>query len=85
MQALVRNPAGQLLKARKTDFISEAFVSDAAGLKVAFLAKTTHWSHRGKPKHEVPMSGKSWQGPVEVDESSGRQQVQIAVPEGKPS
>ena len=26
------------------------------------------------------MTGKTWQGPVEVDESSGVQQVQVAVP-----
>jgi hypothetical protein len=26
------------------------------------------------------MSGKSWQGKVEVDESTGLQQVQVAVP-----
>jgi hypothetical protein len=26
------------------------------------------------------MQGKPWQGPVEVDESSGQQQLQIAVP-----
>ena len=34
----------------------------------------------GKPKHDVPMTGKSWQGPVEIDESSGIQQLQISVP-----
>jgi hypothetical protein len=26
------------------------------------------------------MSGKTWQGAVEIDESSGLQQVQVAVP-----
>lgn len=34
-----------------------------------------------------PMSGKPWQGDVEVDESSGLQQLQMAVPvldAGKP-
>ena len=50
------------------------------GTKAAFLSKTTGWSHKGKPKHDLPMSGKSWQGPVEVDESTGLQQVQVAVP-----
>jgi hypothetical protein len=75
-----KNPAGQLLKAKKDDVVTEAFVSDAAGLKVAFIAKTSNWSHKGKPKHDVPMTGKSWQGPVEVDESSGQQQLQVAVP-----
>lgn len=80
VRSFTRNTAGQFLKARKTDFITEAFVSDAAGLKVAFLAKTTSWSHLGKPKHDVPMSGRSWQGSIEVDESTGRQQLQVAVP-----
>lgn len=80
VRSFTRNAAGQFLKARKTEFITEAFVSDAAGLKVAFLAKTTSWSHLGKPKHDVPMSGQPWQGSIEVDESTGRQQLQVAVP-----
>jgi hypothetical protein len=71
---------GQFLKSKKSDVVTEAFVSDAAGLKVGFIAKTTNWSHHDKPKHEVPMQGKTWQGPVEVDESSGQQQIQISVP-----
>jgi hypothetical protein len=60
--------------------VSEAFLSGADGFKVAFLSKPTNWSHKGKPKHDVPMTGKTWQGPVEVDESTGTQQVQVAVP-----
>lgn len=75
-----KNPVGQLLKSKKDDTVTEAFVSGATGLKVAFIAKTSNWSHLGKPKHDVPMTGKSWQGPVEVDESSGQQQLQVAVP-----
>lgn len=82
-----KNAVGTLLKSHKDAVVTEAFVSDAAGLKVGFIAKTTNWSHKGKPKHEQPMTGKTWQGAVEVDESSGQQQVQVAVPvldEGKP-
>ena len=75
-----KNPAGQFLKGKKDDIVTEAFVSDAAGLKVGFIAKTSNWCHQGKPKHDVPMTGKHWQGPVEVDESSGQQQLQVAVP-----
>lgn len=75
-----KSPVGQFLKAKKTDVITEAFVSDAAGLKVGFIAKTSNWSHKGKPKHDVPMTGKTWQGSVEIDESSGQQQLQVAVP-----
>ncbi len=60
--------------------VSEAFLSDADGLKVAFLSKTSNWNHKDKPKHDVPMADKMWQGPLEVDESSGIKQIQIAVP-----
>ncbi|HSH94394.1 MAG TPA: hypothetical protein VK968_09635 [Roseimicrobium sp.] len=74
------NPAGLWLKLKQTAWVSEAFVSDAQGLKVAFLAKPTHWSHAGYPKHDQPMQGKVWQGAVELDESTGVEQVQIAVP-----
>lgn len=75
-----KNDAGVFLKGKQDGAVSEAFLSGANGLKVAFLAKTTSWSHAGKPKHDVPMSGKIWQGPVELDESTGAQQVQVAVP-----
>lgn len=80
VRGFTKNAAAQFLKARKDDVVTEAFVSGAAGTKVAFVAKTSNWSHQGKDKHEVPMTGKTWQGPIEVDESSGQQQLQIAVP-----
>jgi hypothetical protein len=81
-----KNEAGQFLKGKKGDLMSEAFLSGADGLKVAFLSKPSNWSHKGKPKHDVPMTGKNWQGPVEVDDSTGLQQVQVGLPvmdEGK--
>jgi len=87
VRSFSKNEAGSFLKSKKTEIISEAFVSDAAGVKVGFLAKTTSWCHKGNPKHEQPMAGKTWQGKVEVDESTGLQQVQISVPvleDGKP-
>ena len=87
VRAFSKNAAGQFLKAKKTEIITEAFVSDAQGLKVGFIAKTTNWSHKGKAKHDVPMTGRNWQGPVEVDESTGQQQLQVSVPvlaDGKP-
>jgi hypothetical protein len=80
VRGFTKNAAGQFLKTKKSDLVTEAFVSGADGLKVAFIAKTTNWSHKGKPKHDVPMTGKNWQGPVEVDESSGQQQLQVSVP-----
>jgi hypothetical protein len=75
-----RNPAGQLLTAKRSPLVIEAFLSGATGVKVAFISKPTNWSHLGKPKHDVPMSGQPWQGPIEVDESSGYKQLQISVP-----
>ena len=80
IRSFTRNAAAEVLKAKRTEVITEAFISDASGVKVAFLAKPTNWSHKGTPKHEQPMSGKSWQGPVETDASTGYAQVQIAVP-----
>lgn len=80
VRSFSKNAAGLALKAKKSANVSEAFVSGANGGKVAFLAKTSSWSHLGKAKHDVPMSGKTWQGEVETDESTGLQQIQIAVP-----
>lgn len=80
VRAFTKNAAAELLKGKKTEALSEAFICGADGTKVAFLAKPSGWSHKGKAKHDDPMAGKTWQGEVEVDESSGQQQVQIAVP-----
>jgi len=80
VRGFTKNASGQFLKSKKDDYVTEAFVSDAAGFKVGFIAKTSNWCHKGKEKHDVPMTGKAWQGPVEVDESSGQQQLQVAVP-----
>ncbi len=80
VRSFSKNEVGTFLKSKKSDLVTEAFVSDAQGLKVGFIAKTTGWSHAGKPKHDVPLTGKVWQGAVEVDESTGQQQVQVAVP-----
>jgi hypothetical protein len=80
VRSFSKNTVGQFLKSKKDDYVTEAFVSGSDGLKVGFIAKTTNWSHKGKPKHDVPMTGKNWQGPVEVDESSGQQQLQVSVP-----
>ena len=75
-----KNAVGQFLAGKKTELIAEAFVSDATGRKVGFTSKTTNWSHSGKPKHEVPMTGKTWQGAIESDASTGMQEIQISVP-----
>lgn len=80
VRGFTKNAAGEFLKGKKSDVVTEAFLSSADGKKVAFLNKPSNWCHQGKPKHDVPMTGKTWQGPVEVDESTGLQQVQVAVP-----
>ena len=58
----------------------EAFLSAAQGEKAAFVAKPTSYLHKGEPKFDVPMSGKSWQGNPEFDKSSKSYSIQIAVP-----
>jgi len=75
-----KNAAGEFLKGKKSDLIIRAFLSDAAGLKVGFTAKTLSWSHKGDPKHDQPMTGKTWQGSPEQDKASGLEQVQVSVP-----
>lgn len=80
VRALSKTPAAEVLKKNKTDAVSEAFLNAADGTKVAILSKTSNWSHKGKAKHDDPMAGKTWIGEVETDESTGAQQIQIAVP-----
>jgi hypothetical protein len=80
VKTLSKNTLATYLKTKKDDAISEMFVSDSAGNKIAFFSKTTSFCHKGKPKHDVPMTGKTWIGEVEVDESTGVQQVQVSFP-----
>ena len=87
IKLFTKNEAADFLKTKKDVAVTEAFLSAADGTKIAFLSKTTNWSHSGKPKHDQAMAGKTWQGSVEVDESTGAQQIQLSVPvlsEGKP-
>jgi hypothetical protein len=80
VRGLTSNPLGQYLKTKKDAAISECFVSGADGGKVAFLSKTTSWNHKGKDKHMLPMAGKTYTGLIEMDASTGVQEVQVAVP-----
>jgi hypothetical protein len=54
VRSFTKNEAADFLKSKKSDIVNEAFLSGSDGLKVASLAKTTNWSHKGKPKHDVP-------------------------------
>lgn len=80
VKALSKNDAAVWVRGQKDPAVSEAFVSRADGTKVAFLGKPTSWSHKGKPKHDVPMTGKTWIGDIETDESTGVKQVQVSFP-----
>ncbi len=80
VRGYVKNEAAAVLKAQKKAWVAEAFVNDAKGYKVAFLSKTTNWCHARMPKHEVPMTGKVWQGQPAVDASAGVLEMQISVP-----
>lgn len=77
---LSKNALAEYLKTKRTPVMAELFVSGANGTKVAFFAKTTNWSHKGKPKHDLPMSGKTWIDVPALDESSGKVTVQISFP-----
>lgn len=80
VRGFTKNAAAEFLKARKSSIVSEAFLSGADGLKIAFITKPSNFSHKGQPKHEEPMAGKLWKGEPEMDDSTGSQQIQFAVP-----
>jgi hypothetical protein len=82
VRAVGKTPLSEYLKAMKNsdDVIAKIFVSGADGFKVGFDAKTEHWTHKGMPKHEVPMTGATWIGPVKLDDSTGQQLIQVGLP-----
>ena len=90
VQGFIINEAAKFLKEElaKTDGIcTGAFLNAAQGEKVAFTDKTGSYIHKGSAKFDVPFTtGKSWQGPAELDDSGKVYEVQVAVPvlsEGK--
>lgn len=80
VRTIGKNSLSEYLKSQKNDLIVKIFVSGADGGKVGFDAKTEHWTHRGMPKHEVPMGGKNWIGTVKLDDSTGWQLIQVGLP-----
>lgn len=80
VRSIAKTPLSEYLKSQKDDVIAKIFVSGADGGKVAFDAKTEHWTHKGMPKHDVPMSGKTWTGSVKLDDSTGWQLIQVGLP-----
>jgi hypothetical protein len=84
IKGLVNSEAGKFLT-QKIDgsggLFARAFLSAAQGEKVAFNEKTISYLHKGQAKFDVPMStGKTWQGPPELDEITEAHHVQIAAP-----
>lgn len=82
VRAVAKTPLSEYLKDKKKsdEAIAKVFVSGADGSKVGFDAKTEHWTHKGMPKHEVPMTGETWIGTVKVDDSTGQQLIQVGLP-----
>ncbi len=77
---ITKGELSQFLVKNKPAFVSEIFVSAKNGTKVGFITKPTSWSHLGSSKHDKPMQGKDWTGEVELDESTGITQIQVAFP-----
>ena len=82
VRATAKTPLSDYLKTKKNadDIIAKVFVSGADGSKVGFDTKTEHWTHKGMPKHEVPMTGQIWIGSVKMDDSTGQQLIQVGLP-----
>jgi hypothetical protein len=80
VRSIAKTPLSEYLKTKRDDEIAKIFVSGADGGKVGFDAKTEHWTHKGLPKHEVPMTGQMWIGPVKQDDSTGLQMIQVGLP-----
>jgi hypothetical protein len=90
VRAFQKNPAAQVLArkmAASNGLFNELFLCGAQGEKVAFVHKPSTYIHKGEPKFDVPMSGKTWEGVPEFDKSSRSHALQIATPvfdKGKP-
>jgi hypothetical protein len=80
VRAFAKNALAEYLKTKRGPEVAELFVSGANGTKAAFFGKTSSWSHKGKPKHDTPMAGKTWVGAPELDQSSGKVTVQVSFP-----
>jgi hypothetical protein len=80
VRAVGKSPLSEYLKTKRDDEVVKIFASGADGGKVGFDSKTEHWTHKGMPKHEVPMAGKMWIGTVKLDDSTGLQMIQVGLP-----
>jgi hypothetical protein len=80
VRSLSRRPVIEHLKSAIDPAVSKLFISGRDGGKVAYFAKTLSWNHSAQDKHRVPMTGKVWYGPKEVDPSTGLEAIQIGIP-----
>jgi hypothetical protein len=84
IKGLVNSEAGKVLTQKiegSGGLFARAFLNAARGEKVAFNEKTISYLHKGAAKFDVPMStGKTWQGPPELDEITLAHHVQISAP-----
>jgi hypothetical protein len=80
VRSIGKSAFSEYLKTLRDDEVAKIFVSGADGGKVGFDAKTEHWTHKGMPKHDVPMSGQMWVGSVKLDDSTGLQMIQVSFP-----
>ena len=81
--AFQQNPAGLLLSrkmAASKGMFNELFLCAALGEKVAFVEKPSTYVHKGEPKFDVPMTGKTWEGVPEFDKSSRSHAIQLSTP-----
>lgn len=84
---LAKNEVAAFLKSKMREDFTQSSVNDASGFKVGFFVKPKNWCHKGLPQFETPMSGKPYQGPVQVHPATGALQLQITTPvmdSGKP-
>ena len=84
VKALAQNPAGRLLVQKlgeSNGLYVRAFLSAAKGEKAAFSEKTISYLHAGQAKFDVPFTtGRTWEGPPELDIITEKHDVQIAAP-----
>lgn len=80
VRSLSKNEVGIFLKSKMTESLTLALVNDASGHKVAFVTKPKNWLHKGLPQHEQPMTGKPFQGQVQVHPATGVLQLLLSTP-----
>jgi hypothetical protein len=84
VKGLAGNEAGKFLTQKiegSGGLFARAYLSAAGGEKAAFSEKTISYLHKGQAKFDVPMStGKTWQGPPELDEITEAHHVQVSAP-----